>query len=607
MIYALLVGIDEYPIGVPQLKGCLSDVFKFKEYLIETFGGEGTRIRCLLNAGATREGLVSSFRDHLGLAQSGDTALFYFSGHGSRLKTAKEFVDAKLQPEGLDETLVCYDSRTPGAWDLADKELVVLIAEIASPGVHCVVVLDCCHATGMTRDPEGRLKRRLEPASRKVRWRPLATYMEGHYQSQIKEGALRIPVPRHLVFAACDRDEVALEGEEGGLFSRALLKVLTQLGPKPSLGNLLYSVRNEVSRELMGHSMMQTPRMEFVGGFRREGSLFSSSFVQAGKEGSLFRAGRAKWVNWGAMRGLDSGKCAYFQLFDQFGQRIGLARVLKIDPVGSLLDIPYGLVDKAAYASPQDEFQGLVQIAVSMPGNWFSDLSDGLAATLRRTRNRSSEFFVKRKNGSGVIVRKGDGKIVACFPLSDRKALLEKILKALLRWRSGIVMQGSRIPLDRVEFAAAFPGLPDFVAERPEAVSVVLQQGQPKRILIQARNRSSTLLYFTLLYFSENYGIYAFPPEVAPPNGGFQVLYGNDPDHFLFLSPGAKRTYDRLRLLITTKYPDSQMISQAPLGEIVGRGETRSLNMPHALESKYHGMGDWGLKDLNISVSGWEE
>ena len=36
---------------------------------------------------------------------------------------------------------------------LADKELSLLLAEVAANGPHVVVILDCCHSGGGTRDP----------------------------------------------------------------------------------------------------------------------------------------------------------------------------------------------------------------------------------------------------------------------------------------------------------------------------------------------------------------------------------------------------------------------------------------------------------------------
>ncbi len=77
--------------------------------------------------------------------------LFYYSGHGSQERTPPEFWH--LEPDRLDETLVCYDSRLPGNYDLADKELAKLIAHVARNNPHVVVILDSCHSGSGTRAP----------------------------------------------------------------------------------------------------------------------------------------------------------------------------------------------------------------------------------------------------------------------------------------------------------------------------------------------------------------------------------------------------------------------------------------------------------------------
>ena len=48
------------------------------------------------------------FRRHLSQAGPGDTALFYFSGHGARGRGAAVFQAGGWSPEGLDEGLVAF-------------------------------------------------------------------------------------------------------------------------------------------------------------------------------------------------------------------------------------------------------------------------------------------------------------------------------------------------------------------------------------------------------------------------------------------------------------------------------------------------------------------
>ncbi len=146
-LYALLVGINNYSplseFSIAQLRSCINDVEAVKAYLQEWAAKEGysrPAIKSLTNEQATREAVIQGFRTHLCQADDKDLVVFFFSGHGSQEK-APEILGSQLN-----ETLVCYDSRTPEGFDLADKELSYLIAEISKNNPQIIVIADCCHA-----------------------------------------------------------------------------------------------------------------------------------------------------------------------------------------------------------------------------------------------------------------------------------------------------------------------------------------------------------------------------------------------------------------------------------------------------------------------------
>jgi hypothetical protein len=90
VIYALLVGIDDYPLPVPKLRGCVNDVEQMQEYLVARVDpggqplGEVLKIKKLTNREATRQAVIRTFREHLGQAGPDDVALFCYSGLTSR-------------------------------------------------------------------------------------------------------------------------------------------------------------------------------------------------------------------------------------------------------------------------------------------------------------------------------------------------------------------------------------------------------------------------------------------------------------------------------------------------------------------------------------------
>ena len=247
-IYALLVGIDEYVNPVPPLKGCINDITAVKEYLLGRVANDEYQLhlRTLLNQDATRQAIIDGFRQHLSQAGNEDVAFFYYAGHGSQEEAPEEFWI--LEPDRLDETLVCYDSRSVGSWDLADKELAKLIAEVAEKNPHIVIIMDCCHSGSGTR---GDLE--TETAVRKApiddRKRPLESFILSLAEaSQLSDSSRSLernstgwtlPRGKHIFLAACRDIEQAKEyngdGQSRGAFSYFLLDTL-----KKANGSLSY-------------------------------------------------------------------------------------------------------------------------------------------------------------------------------------------------------------------------------------------------------------------------------------------------------------------------------------------------------------------------------
>jgi len=268
-IYTLLVGIDAYPQPVAPLNGCVNDIRRVEELLQARVTGDGDQWRPLVltDQAATRAAIIAGFRTHLAQAKAGDVALFYYSGHGSQSHSPQEFWH--LEPDRLDETLVCYDSRLPGGWDLADKELAQLISEVAAKGAHIAVILDCCHSGSGTRDllEEGVKVRRLETDGR---IRPIESFLVDVAQANALSrggddavgGWYTLPKGRHVVLSACNSEELAKElrlgGEQRGAFSYFLLESLTQGGTGLTYRDLFKRVNALVRTRVSA----QSPQME---------------------------------------------------------------------------------------------------------------------------------------------------------------------------------------------------------------------------------------------------------------------------------------------------------------------------------------------------------
>ncbi len=274
-LYALLVGIDEYPNPRDCLQGCVNDITAVKEYLEQRLASDSyeLQIKTLFNQDATRDNIIDGFRGHLSQANSNDVVLFYYSGHGSQEEAPKEFWH--LEPDRLDETLVCYDSRSKGGWDLADKELAKLIAEVSENNPHILIVLDCCHSGSGTKDPVIATGERRAPLDE--RKRPLDSFIFS--LSELKQlvnsdnleddsehpTGWNLPKGRHILLGAC-RDtekakEIIVNGEKRGAFSYSLMHTLQNTNGKLTYRDLFERSNSFVRNQLKGQKS-QSPQFE---------------------------------------------------------------------------------------------------------------------------------------------------------------------------------------------------------------------------------------------------------------------------------------------------------------------------------------------------------
>lgn len=225
-IYALLVGINDYSPAVGRLYGCVNDVDHFHDYLADNFDSSILRTVVLKDSDATRANVIQQFRTHLCRASADDIVIFQYCGHGARWKSAAPF--KQFYPDGRDEGLVCYDSRESGGFDLADKELAVLLAEVAKNDPHIAVILDCCHSGSATRGADDFTQLKARQTHEVLEERPLESYLDGYYTALHNRGeSLDIPASRHILLAACRRVQKAWEGNNhSGVFTSTLLDVL---------------------------------------------------------------------------------------------------------------------------------------------------------------------------------------------------------------------------------------------------------------------------------------------------------------------------------------------------------------------------------------------
>ena len=174
---AFVVGIDTYmpPKGktfkypnrggyFSDLKGASADAAGVHALLIARYGFEPSSAKLVQNRNATRAAILGGLNDHLAAAAKGDTAFFFYAGHGSQVKNSKT-----KERDKIDESIVPADS-WDGVADIRDKEMARIFHKILDKGIRLVVIFDSCHSgsasrgPGGTADGAGMLPRKLHPS-----------------------------------------------------------------------------------------------------------------------------------------------------------------------------------------------------------------------------------------------------------------------------------------------------------------------------------------------------------------------------------------------------------------------------------------------------------
>jgi len=133
--YALVVGIDQYQ-QLPILQTAVHDASAIEAVLQQRYGFQ---TKLLLDAQATRAGIVNALSEYRQSLTDDDSLLIYYAGHGQYDKAADKAywlpVDAVLN--------------SPAYWISADD--ITTIVRVL-PAMHVLIVSDSCFSGGLTRD-----------------------------------------------------------------------------------------------------------------------------------------------------------------------------------------------------------------------------------------------------------------------------------------------------------------------------------------------------------------------------------------------------------------------------------------------------------------------
>ena len=257
--YALLIGINRYEKLPPNewLDGCHNDIEEIKSVITERFGFDTRNVTTLFDEQATAKGIRTELKKltEKVQARSNDAVpaqvVLYFSGHGSQTLDQPEGDPDCDSADGLDSTLVVYDSEKQGSdTDIRDDELNKFSHEICKDGkANLLICLDSCHSGGGARGIT-----KFRGISRDLN-RPIPNDL-------VKRKFTPKSLPDETVFlSACQSNqkepEYEQDGKKYGLFSYHLVKLLRSKQIVSSLDYL--TLRDAIYRSYQRNKVAQSP------------------------------------------------------------------------------------------------------------------------------------------------------------------------------------------------------------------------------------------------------------------------------------------------------------------------------------------------------------
>lgn len=634
-VFALLVGINTYhkDSGVSSLNGCVNDIDVMQEYLRTNFASDPeSNILVLKNEQASRSAVIENFKRHLiknpGIKE-GDTVLFYYSGHGSFAPTAPEFVALNEDSKKQDETLVLYDSRLQGNYDLADKELALLLSKIPDYA-NAVVILDSCHSGSATkavaRADEIRLGLpRFTPASTRITSRALSDYasVDGHgYFKMFADGKLEIPKSKHLLFAACGRNELAYESASArGLFSSSLTDLL-QDSPA-SYAQLYEYVYAVIKRK----AARQTPQLKTYEGFNAN-FLFLQNSGTAGKPVYNVVFKKPDWViNYGALHGLPVEKnvvqaCAV-QLYAQNDpfKPLYTATVKKVGLNESILQLSAGINTEQLFHAEVLNLPPALLIyvdgAASETETFFSLLKESTTshASLHFHQDASlfSDFILDVQPHQLVICSAGTRQIVHGIETFTQGAV-DYIIKALLqiaKWNALQRLENTQtaIPSDALEFVLQLKGeTGNWIDSDGSDLTLDITEEQPaKPFQIKLTNTAETPYYFALYRLSSTFAIEKQSVDVdasllqkgAVPKLECNAAEGEEPASFVMDDDALNEETEIYKLVYSTDvFSDYFVEEREPLEKRI----VSAVNAKGVSKVGRPTTADWAAKTITVRI-----
>jgi len=565
---ALLVGINDYAASsVPDLHGAANDLTLMQSLLVNRYAFVQQNIKVLPDAKAKRADILAALETLIGQTERDDVVVFYYSGHGSRIRD----VPGGDETDQWDETIVAHDSRLQDVFDITDDELNRLFVRLAARTPNVTVILDSCHSGTAGRNtatvrqaPDDLRNPPAEPAGG-------ARAAEGPSDFRAL-GANFVLISGSA--AAELSNEAPFEGKVNGAMTYHLVRTLSAT-PHTTYRSIFPDLVSQVS----GQFPSQHPQLEGAG---MDSSVFGVSagaierYVVVEPEGE-----KSARVMAGSMYGIGKGT-----VIDVHGPG---ADPIASTPVIATLTITQADTDSAvgrltgAATVPQHSRGRMTKTAFASQPRTVA-LSDELPAALRSALRSSigdyrslrlltgadaqkqAEFRVLKASTLAEIVGR-DGSALSSVPIAaaDAATRLASQMHDWARWASLIDLKNptSTLPVSVTVRPWGSPlGTP-----APQSVT------SGTTIAVRVENGSSSPVHFALLNLSQSGRIKLMFP---PPGAQDQLAPGQAWERAVELTtpPGRAEDIDIFKVIVANAPVDGTMFEQGA----IKKAESQSRN-----------------------------
>lgn len=622
-LYALLVGINEYhpqSEGVNPLAACLNDVEAMQNLLEKQYADLSPKVKTLLNEDATRQNIIDSFRSHLrDQANENTTVLFYYSGHGGRQSLPKAF-QKYVAGYRKEETLVCYDSRAriDGKFieqDLADKELAILIEEVANKGAHVVIILDCCHSGSGTRSKSKitNIKaQKREVEERAVKDALHRNYLDNYYENQLQEkGGITLPNSTHILLAGTQKEHVSWEtyinGQLRGVFSYYLEQVLLE-NPHLTYAELFSLVHPRVNQFTQDFRIIQNPQFETYHFFDAHSHFLTGAMVSENRRFYSLKMVRSKWrIEYGEIHGLASVEtnpkvewAIYANPADK--DPIAFAKTSQVGMDYNVVEIVKGSLDPDKNYLAELRSMPTQQLTIGV--NLNPPLVELTSPLFRLTDDNTTneQLIIDEVKNTYVITQGGNELIAGKYETVNIVSKLDRIA----HWHRVLDSCNAQPQLFTYEdFPLTFkvvgePILVKTVTDIRDTFELNSEEekyfpaGENAWVIpyeITAQNRSGVDVHFTLLHLDAFYGVEVPFNQPVPANSNEIVLVQGQG---LFPEAPLNPTIDRFKLLVSTRELHSYLFTQKDIREVFHQKNKRTdQRVPD----------DWLTKVLEVHIT----